>query len=587
MALKITDILTRAGHEMWRELPEEYRYRDTPPQPGEPGDLAAFLHGLGHLLDLIRGTSEQLYADSFAEMTDARSGGREIQGWLLPYLADLVGAELLAPDKGQRVDELNASVRWYKSKGTVTSVDEVSDVITGVETVAREGWRRMLICPRIGLPPFTLPPEAGAGAKTANGQPRVAYADDPIGRAAMPLGCPDFRRTDRAVSDPGGSNPLYRITQPARDPVTGSSRPSTARYWRPLAPEGVPCFPGAFDDHASRMPDLRDHDRNGIPGPHPRRTIIHVRPPDGLFEAGLKVVTIPAANLSPTAARPNLRITPREALALGNEALPPGAEAPDRVVVRITEDILVASGRKLDLEGILLVGQVTPQGGSPRPARIEVDEGGRLVMARSAARRVLLKGMGPNINDEVFPSLEASDSLFGSIGGGAGHARLVYCTVMGETDVVILQASDSILDRLTDNLNCAPSDTGPATCLRYSRATPPPQDVPALKCLSGGGNVTQIAPRFAARWYCAPHPQPGFRQAFYGEPGYGVLDALCPAAIRAGAEDEGEMGAHHHQFHAAELVALARKLSRFLPLGQEVAIFHDPHLAQTPPELTV
>ena len=98
MALTIDDILTRAGHHMWRELPEEYRYRDLPPVAGEPSDLAAYLHGLGHLLDLIRGTTEQLYADSFAEVVDDRSGGRQIQSWLLPYLGDLIGADLVAPD---------------------------------------------------------------------------------------------------------------------------------------------------------------------------------------------------------------------------------------------------------------------------------------------------------------------------------------------------------------------------------------------------------------------------------------------------------------------------------------------------------
>ena len=584
MALTIDDILTRAGHHMWRELPEEYRYRDLPPVAGEPGDLAAYLHGLGHLLDLIRGTTEQLYADSFAEVVDDRSGGRQIQSWLLPYLGDLIGADLVAPDPLQRVAELNASVRWYKSKGTITSVDEVSDVITGVEAVAREGWRRMLTCPRIGLPPFTLPPEVTASATTANGQPRVANADDPIGRAAMPLGCPDFRTIDRAVADPTGSNPLYRITQPARD-ASGIKIAPTRTYWRPLAPEGVPCFPGAYDDHAPRMPDLRDQNAGGIPGPHPRRTIIHVRPPDGLFDQGLAVLSLTPDQLTPSAASPILRITPRDAFALANVAL--GDTAPDRVVVNLTADIVVAKDRKLDLEGILITGRVVQPGGGSRAVRIQVAEGARLVMSHAACERVLLKGPGPDIAGEVFPSLDATDCILGDITGGSGHARLVYTTVMGETDVVILQASDCILGTLTDHLNCAPdAGGGPSTCLRYSRASPPTGAAVSLTCLAlGGGNNTVIPARFAARSYCAPAAQPGFRAARYGEPGYGVLAMLCPDAIRQGAEDEGEMGAHHHQFHAAELTALARKLTRFLPLGQEIAIFHDPHLAQMPPAL--
>ncbi len=41
---------SRAGRILWRELPEEYRYRDLSPTDGEPGDLELYLHGFGHLL---------------------------------------------------------------------------------------------------------------------------------------------------------------------------------------------------------------------------------------------------------------------------------------------------------------------------------------------------------------------------------------------------------------------------------------------------------------------------------------------------------------------------------------------------------
>ena len=89
----IDDLKSRAGQLLYRELPEEYRYQDPAPE-GELGDLEAYLHGFGHLLDLVRGTTEQAYADAFAEPAD---NGREIQTWLIPYLAELVGAELRAP----------------------------------------------------------------------------------------------------------------------------------------------------------------------------------------------------------------------------------------------------------------------------------------------------------------------------------------------------------------------------------------------------------------------------------------------------------------------------------------------------------
>ena len=198
------DALTRAGRNLWRELPEEYRYRDRSPVEGEPGDLELYLHGFGHLLDLIRATTEQAHADSFAEGID---GGRSIQPWLLPYLAELVGAELLAPDPDRRREELNNSVLWSKSKGTLRNVDHVGDVISGAETVVREGWRHTLTCPRPGLPPFSTPLMAG--------------------EAPLALGCPDFRVTDRPVRDAEGSNPLYRLRFPGRGHLSHCTDPST------------------------------------------------------------------------------------------------------------------------------------------------------------------------------------------------------------------------------------------------------------------------------------------------------------------------------------------------------------------------
>ena len=38
--------LSRAGQILYRELPEEYRYRDNNSED-EPGDLEAYLHGFG------------------------------------------------------------------------------------------------------------------------------------------------------------------------------------------------------------------------------------------------------------------------------------------------------------------------------------------------------------------------------------------------------------------------------------------------------------------------------------------------------------------------------------------------------------
>jgi hypothetical protein len=61
-----------------------------------------------------------------------------------------------------------------------------------------------------------------------------------------------------------------------------------------------------------------------------------------------------------------------------------------------------------------------------------------------------------------------------------------------------------------------------------------------------------------------------------------VLDLTTSRRISAGAENGGELGAYNHLFHGAGIRAVARKLADFLPLGQEVSIRYDPHLARRP-----
>ena len=100
---------SRNGALMYQQLPEEYRFRDRR-EDGRQGDLEAYLDGIGVLLDDIRGTLEQAYADAFSGTPD---GDRTIQAWLVPYLAELLDAELMAPDPKARKDELNATVGWY------------------------------------------------------------------------------------------------------------------------------------------------------------------------------------------------------------------------------------------------------------------------------------------------------------------------------------------------------------------------------------------------------------------------------------------------------------------------------------------
>ena len=75
----ISDIKTRAGRLLYRQLPGRVPLPRPARNDEEPGDLEAYLHGFGHLLDLIRGTTEQAYADAFADAIDFPDRSRRRQ----------------------------------------------------------------------------------------------------------------------------------------------------------------------------------------------------------------------------------------------------------------------------------------------------------------------------------------------------------------------------------------------------------------------------------------------------------------------------------------------------------------------------
>ena len=552
--MTVDDLKTRAGLLLYRQLPEEYRFLDTN-EDGELADLEAYLHGFGHLLDLIRGTTEQSYADAFAEAidltSDEESNKREIQTWLLPYLAELVGAELLAPDPQKRTEELNNAVAWFKTKGTLRNIDSIADVVSGAETVLVEGWRRVLLTPRMDLPPFT-------GSKGARGD------GDPSGPPPLPLGTPDLRLNNRAVVDDDGANPLYSLKIHERDADGSLNEERTETFWKPRAREGTPCFPGAYDDTAVCTPDLRNPEYPDV-GPHPRRSLVHVRPPHGFFEPGLRRVALPGGG-NPLkfdlSNKSQFQIcTPTEVLKiLGDPVDGDGnlqTRVPDKLV--LTGNVKIPADLLISFKNILFMDKITA---APSNAG-----GTRLRLSECAVGNLRFGLMGDN------PTIEANDCLFGSVFAPSGFAQLIYCTVLGETHLERLWASDCLFAGDLIDVNCG----GENTCVRYSGL----HDLEALAgCMAEKSpNNTEDDPNFI-RLYFKDGNKCALRQARFGEPGCGVLNLTTSAAIREGAEDDGEMGAYHHRYHSAQLRAVKLKLRDFLPLGQEIAIRYDPRLAQ-------
>ena len=76
------------------------------------------------------------------------------------------------------------------------------------------------------------------------------------------------------------------------------------------------------------------------------------------------------------------------------------------------------------------------------------------------------------------------------------------------------------------------------------------------------------APAAAAR------VRPQFTSLRYGDPGYGQLSARCAAEIRAGADDEAEIGVFHDLFQPQRETNLRVRLDEYLRFGLEAGIFY-------------
>lgn len=217
---------TRTGAQLYDLLPEVYRTRDRDPAQGG-GDLAPYLDACGELLDRVRNTLDQRLADAFP---DRPEHGRAAQGWILPYLAQLLDARLVSTHEEGRRREVARAVAWRQRKGTLATVDEIAEAVGQTRAEVHEGWKRVAVTPRLGVP---LEPAANL--------PRPLDRRNPLDAAlhpGLPATTPDLRRQV--------------------------------------------CLPGTHEDRTRRTADGRlpswKHGHH-----HPRRLVLFVPPPVGFY----------------------------------------------------------------------------------------------------------------------------------------------------------------------------------------------------------------------------------------------------------------------------------------------------------------
>ena len=547
------------GKHLFDLLPEIYRERDRTQPPGRADHLRNYLDSHGVLLDRVRDTLEQLYADHFPDVPEE---GQVCQSWIIPYLADLVGASPVSPFADGQRDEVANAIRWSKRKGTLVAVEEILETIALSEAEIQEAWRRVMVTAR---PDDTILPAAYFGEPAhpidtilADRDPSRPFTSvNPLEAAQHPgirTATVDLRAPSRAVrahrgeigTDASRFGTALRLWP--RDDNAPAVPPPDPIGWRQHEPHGTPCFPESYEDVSVRTVDTRTPDPAGRYGRyHPKSLIIHLPPPFGLCPPNPVTMSWPSEadwadpdNAVHAVLERVLPSDPDGTLVIRNRTSGSVLITSD-LTIGPASDIALPAGQTLRLEK-LRFGKLTLNVGRVELERCAVGE-----FAFASADR-------PRI-------LSARSVLFGSMTEGQGTATLEYCTILDRMRAKAqINASEVIFpdDTAADNILCA----------RYSRLP-----VAALDDTAGRRRATNTdaAPLFVANTFC--------------NPGAGVLKPEASRTLLEGAEDHTEMGAYHDWRYAALRNAIRIKLADFLPLGIRPVIVWDERLLCTPPTL--
>lgn len=500
-----------------------------------------------------------------------RIDGEHCQNWLLPYFARLLDVRLVSPDEAGRRVELRDAVSWRQRKGTRVSIERIAEAVGQFEVEIQEGWKRVAITPRVDRP---LLPESTYGETPI---PNPATPDMRATHPGLPAVTPDFRRCSRAVQcepgNPGAHETTFAATPP---PLT----------WRQVHRHGIPCQPDSFQDVTRRTVDLRTpNSHRGLH--HPRRVLLYAPPPDGFFARVHATVNWSS-------------LTAEVDAALATDVTEWDA---DRVQIR-SLGLIELTIRRGDWHGNPRV-KIGLRGLTPTPVMlrgvIEIHQPAlfffenlwlenRVEFSAAAVELVgcAARQLRVTLAEPDLPVIDATGCLFKKIDATGGLVRLEYASVLETLFANRIAASDSIL--VPPLRRESGSDDVPAAgCVRFSRLfhIPPPPEANDPELVNDPLWVSD-GRRSALRCHvasCTTGPVL-FWQGTFGEPGCGVLHPDCDAAIRAGAEDGGELGAYHNHRHVLRERAVLDKLKEFLPVGMEAVLVADETLSCPPPTAT-
>lgn len=473
---------SRLGEQLYRLLPEVYRTRDKK-GAGETGvvddSLARYLDAHGHLLDLIHAMLEQQLKDALPESS---------QGWLLPYFARLVAVRIVSPDSRGRHAEVANAIGWRQRKGSLKCAEEIAEALAGVEAEIQEGWKRVAVTPRIGMP--IIPASAidkTLGTLKINESP--AY--EVIAHPSLPAVMSDMRTLSRALvsksDNPAGKSSVLR---------------GVTHTWRQLNRHGAPCFPGSYEDVSRRTVDLRTPDHtNGRY--HHKRLLVFTPPPTGFF--GLEPKRLDWSDLEE---HKNIieQVTKNEITSIRNVS-------GRRVVIN---DDVTLTGNYI-IEGLVF------------DKTLEISDGCRIELASVETEMLRAKTFS---GDE--PVVAAVDSLFGDFSAGNHLVTLDSCTVLRKASMSIVEARDCIFMEIEGE-----EIEGAFEYCRIPDDSRLSKDPSKISIKSHNANIN------SKYGYVPVFDDPEFIDGQTFLAAQAVLSPKAPGAVYAGASDHGEMGYYH------------------------------------------
>jgi hypothetical protein len=534
-----------SGQILWQWLPEIYRSKD---QNEEFQDL---VDSYGAMLDLVRATLNQRLADNFPD-NPLEDKQRACQDWLLPYFAKLLDARLVSPHVEGRRDEVAKAVYWRQRKGTLIGIEDIAQRISQKEMIVHEGFQRVATTPRINIP--RLDPKALGYLEKSQ------LHDDPLSQAknpVLPAVTVDFRSSCRALSSdipiPGWQ--LARFE-------------GQDKYWRFSDPHGRPCFTDTYEDASKRTVDLRDPNwKHGWY--HPKRILLFTAPELGFFvKDQIEINWGDRADYADPPSNPDNLILFQE------------QSDDDQVVLA---NPAVQSRYLEDTSRLNFNNSITPKSKYESKKVVRISDMNflnklELNVVHLELENVAVKQLVLNKVSGKPLSIKATNCLFDEIIAPQAEVELEYCTVMQDIQASLLKASDCIFVGQFQ----PKSSNKSKHCVRYSRVNDDADLVKAM--LPPNTHNTSDVPVFF-EWLICQSDGTQLDSTVFGHPGYGVLHPATPQSITRGAEQGGEMGAFHEQFHRQQIKAIQDKYVDYLPVDVEAVVIEDSRLLQTPPTL--